>query len=156
MNIQTGIAVAVAIIVIVAVFFPEYVPLDNLMPSFGTVAGVSIETEEGLKVTDEVEGTGEGVVAGDQVTVNYIGTFEDGTIFDASTNQGGPVSFMIGVGQVIQGWEQGLIGMKEGGKRTLVIPPSLGYGDTGVEGIIPGNSTLIFTVELLDIARPEN
>jgi len=103
-----------------------------------------------LRTEDLVEGTGAPVVNGDALTVNYVGALPDGTVFDSSIDRGTPFEFTIGEGRVIQGWEQGLLGMKKGGQRLLVIPPSLGYGATGI-GQIPPNSTLIFQVELLDI-----
>lgn len=102
-----------------------------------------------LRVADIVEGTGESVQSGDVVVVHYTGMLPDGTVFDSSALQGNPVPFPIGIGYVIPGWVQGLIGMKEGGRRLLVIPPSLGYGENG-NGTIPPNATLVFEVELLD------
>lgn len=104
-----------------------------------------------LGITDLVVGTGATVVNGDTVTVNYVGTFTDGTKFDSSYDRGTPFSFRVGAGQVIAGWDQGLPGMKVGGKRRLTVPPSLGYGSQAY-GPIPGNSTLVFEIELLSIA----
>jgi FKBP-type peptidyl-prolyl cis-trans isomerase len=103
-----------------------------------------------LQVQDEKIGTGAAVKKGDTVEINYVGTLANGTKFDASTDHGGPFTTQIGVGQVIKGWDMGIIGMKVGGKRKLTIPPSLGYGDQTV-GSIPANSTLIFQVELVGI-----
>jgi FKBP-type peptidyl-prolyl cis-trans isomerase FkpA len=103
-----------------------------------------------LQVTDEKIGTGAAVKKGDTVEINYVGTLTNGTKFDASADHGGAFTTQIGVGQVIKGWDEGIIGMKVGGKRKLVIPPSLGYGDQAV-GSIPPNSTLIFQVELVGI-----
>jgi peptidylprolyl isomerase len=103
-----------------------------------------------LQITDEKIGTGEAVKKGDTVEINYVGTLTNGTKFDASADHGGPFTTQIGVGQVIKGWDEGVIGMKVGGKRKLVIPPSLGYGDQAA-GSIPANSTLIFEVELVGI-----
>jgi len=111
----------------------------------------STGTVSALRTEDLVEGTGAPVVAGDALTVHYVGALPDGTVFDSSVERGVPFEFTIGAGTVIQGWEQGLLGMKKGGQRLLVIPPSLGYGATGV-GNIPPNSTLVFQVELLEIA----
>ncbi len=88
---------------------------------------------------------------GDTVSVHYIGKLEDGTVFDSSYERGKPLTFTLGQGRVIQGWEIGIEGMREGGKRKLTIPPELGYGESGVRGIIPPNSTLIFEVELVEI-----
>jgi peptidylprolyl isomerase len=104
-----------------------------------------------LVTLDLVVGTGATAVAGDTVTVNYVGTLTNGTKFDSSYDRGQPYTFLLGVGRVIAGWDQGVAGMKVGGKRRLTIPPSLGYGNQAV-GSIPPNSTLIFDVELLSIA----
>lgn len=107
-------------------------------------------TSDKLQIVDEKIGTGVAVKKGDTVQINYVGTLTNGTKFDASADHGGPFTTQIGVGQVIKGWDEGIIGMKVGGKRKLVIPPSLGYGDQAV-GSIPPNSTLIFQVELVKI-----
>jgi FKBP-type peptidyl-prolyl cis-trans isomerase len=96
------------------------------------------------------EGTGDGAKAGDKVEVNYVGTLTDGTKFDSSYDRGTPFSFNLGAGQVIQGWDQGVAGMKVGEKRELIIPPDLGYGAQGT-GSIPPNATLIFQVEMMKI-----
>jgi FKBP-type peptidyl-prolyl cis-trans isomerase len=96
------------------------------------------------------EGTGEGAKAGDKVEVNYVGMLTDGTKFDSSYDRGTPFSFNLGAGQVIQGWDQGVEGMKVGEKRELVIPPDLGYGAQGT-GSIPPNATLVFQVEMMKI-----
>jgi FKBP-type peptidyl-prolyl cis-trans isomerase len=103
-----------------------------------------------LSIKDEVIGTGAEAKAGTTVTVNYVGALPDGTVFDASKNHGQPFSFALGAGQVIKGWDKGVVGMKVGGKRLLVIPPADGYGSQSA-GSIPPNSTLIFEVELLDV-----
>ncbi len=105
----------------------------------------------GLRVTDLEVGTGPEAVAGQTVVVHYRGTLENGKQFDASYDRGKPFSFSLGRGQVIKGWDEGVQGMKVGGKRKLVIPPELGYGTRGAGGVIPPNATLIFEVELLDI-----
>lgn len=88
---------------------------------------------------------------GDTVLVHYTGKLQDGTVFDSSVSRGVPFSFTLGENRVIQGWEQGILGMTEGEKKTLTIPPELGYGEMGVPGVIPGGATLIFDVELVDI-----
>lgn len=104
----------------------------------------------GLKVEDIKAGTGREVKSGDTVVINYLGTLTDGTKFDSSYDRGEPFTTQIGVGQVIKGWDEGVVGMKVGGKRKLTIPPDLAYGDRAI-GSIPPNSTLVFEVELLDI-----
>ena len=104
-----------------------------------------------LTVEDLVVGTGSTAVVGDTVTVHYVGTLLNGTKFDSSYDAGRPFSFRVGAGQVIAGWDQGVPGMKVGGKRRLTIPPSLGYGNQRV-GTIPANSTLLFDIDLLSIA----
>ncbi|HEX8833562.1 MAG TPA: FKBP-type peptidyl-prolyl cis-trans isomerase [Abditibacteriaceae bacterium] len=104
-----------------------------------------------LQIEDSVVGTGKEAAAGNQVTVHYRGKLTDGSIFDESYKRGTPFDFHLGAGQVIKGWDQGVAGMKEGGKRTLTIPSSLGYGARGAGGVIPPNATLIFDVELLKV-----
>jgi FKBP-type peptidyl-prolyl cis-trans isomerase len=104
-----------------------------------------------LVVDDLVVGTGATAVAGDRLTVNYVGTLTNGQKFDSSYDRGTPFVFTLGAGAVIAGWDQGLVGMRVGGKRRLTIPPNLGYGNQQV-GPIPANSTLIFEVELVSIA----
>lgn len=111
----------------------------------------SMETTQ-LQITDEVVGTGAEAKAGNEVTVHYVGTLTDGTMFDASRNHGDTgFTFKLGAGQVIKGWDQGVAGMKVGGKRKLTIPSDLAYGNRAVGGVIPANATLIFEVELLDV-----
>jgi FKBP-type peptidyl-prolyl cis-trans isomerase len=113
--------------------------------------GEEITTESGLKYIDLVAGTGKSPAAGQMVTAHYTGWHENGTKFDSSIG-GQPISFPIGMGRVIRGWDEGLMTMKVGGKRKLVIPPHLGYGARGAGGgLIPPNATLIFEVELLDV-----
>ena len=108
-------------------------------------------TASGLRIIDLEQGNGAEATAGQTVVVHYRGTLEDGTQFDASYDRGTPFSFPLGRGRVIKGWDEGVQGMKVGGKRKLVIPPDLGYGSRGAGGVIPPNATLIFEVELLDI-----
>jgi peptidylprolyl isomerase len=110
-----------------------------------------VDVKEGLKITDTVVGTGDEVKVGDRISIHYHGTLLDGTIFDSSVERGTPFQCRIGVGQLIQGWDIGIIGMKKGGKRTLVIPAELGYGDRGAGAKIPGGATLKFEVELIEI-----
>jgi len=107
-------------------------------------------TASGLQFEDTVVGTGASPRAGQQVTVHYTGTFVSGQKFDSSRDSGKPFSFIIGNGQVIKGWDEGVMTMKVGGKRNLLVPPALGYG-TRDYGPIPGGSTLLFEVELLSV-----
>ena len=104
-----------------------------------------------LTITDTVIGSGVEATPGSTVTVNYVGALTDGTVFDASANHGQPFAFQLGAGQVIRGWDEGIVGMKVGGKRTLIIPASLAYGNQAVGGVIPANATLMFEVELLGV-----
>ena len=105
-----------------------------------------------LEIKDLWEGDGELAQAGDFVKVHYVGVaFSTGEEFDASWNRGTPLDFQLGVGQVIQGWDKGVQGMKVGGRRKLVIPPHLGYGTRGAGGVIKRNETLIFVVDLLGV-----
>jgi peptidylprolyl isomerase len=108
-------------------------------------------TPSGLKYTDEVVGSGPSPEKGKKVTVHYTGKLTDGKKFDSSVDRGQPFSFNIGVGQVIKGWDEGVMSMKVGGKRTLVIPAELGYGSRGAGNAIPPNAELIFDVELLGV-----
>ncbi len=110
-----------------------------------------ITTPSGLKYVDEKEGTGAQPQKGKQVTVHYTGTLVDGKKFDSSRDRGQPFSFVIGVGQVIKGWDEGVASMKVGGRRKLMIPATLGYGARGVPGVIPPNAELHFDVELLGV-----
>ena len=107
-------------------------------------------TDSGLKYYDIVEGDGAEATSGSTVTVNYTGWLTDNVKFDSSLDRSTPFSFTLGSGQVITGWDEGVAGMKVGGKRQLVIPAELGYGDTG-SGIIPPGATLVFEVELLGV-----
>lgn len=126
---------------------------ENLINTNNVVKTNMGQTKE-LEITDEVIGTGEIAKAGDIVTVNYVGSLMNGTVFDASKNHGDTgFSFTLGVGQVIKGWDQGVSGMKVGGKRKLVIPSDLAYGDQAVGGVIPANSDLVFEVELLKVGK---
>jgi len=114
------------------------------------VTGKGKTTSSGLQYWDITVGNGPIAVAGKQVTVNYTGWLTNGKKFDSSVGQQ-PFSFKLGGGQVIQGWDEGVAGMKVGGKRQLKIPPALGYGARGYPPVIPANATLIFDVELLGV-----
>ena len=104
-----------------------------------------------LQIEDLVAGLGEEAKEGDRVSVNYLGTLSDGTKFDSSYDRNEPFSFTLGAGEVIQGWDAGVSGMKVGGKRKLTIPPDLAYGESGAGSAIPPNATLIFEIELLKV-----
>jgi peptidylprolyl isomerase len=113
----------------------------------------SVTTASGLKYLDVLVGKGASPVSGKQVKVHYTGTLENGKKFDSSVDRKEPFSFVIGVGRVIKGWDEGVMTMKVGGKRKLIIPSALGYGARGAGGVIPPNATLLFDVELLDVSR---
>jgi FKBP-type peptidyl-prolyl cis-trans isomerase len=139
-----GAAVALAIIAAV-------VPLTGA----GRAADQVIEMPDGLKYTDTKLGDGAAAAAGNKVSVHYTGWLSKdgakGAKFDSSVDRGQPFDFTLGAQQVIAGWDEGVAGMKVGGKRTLIIPPELGYGARGAGGVIPPNATLIFDVELLKV-----
>jgi FKBP-type peptidyl-prolyl cis-trans isomerase FkpA len=108
-------------------------------------------TDSGLKYEDLVEGAGAEARAGQQVSVHYTGWLTDGSKFDSSVDRNQPFQFALGRGMVIRGWDEGVAGMKVGGRRKLTIPPQLGYGARGAGGVIPPNATLVFEVELLEV-----
>ena len=118
-------------------------------------ANQPVELPDGLKYTDTTVGTGATATAGHQVSVHYTGWLwqggQKGAKFDSSADRGQPLNFSLGTGQVIKGWDEGVAGMKVGGKRTLIIPPDLAYGSRGAGGVIPPNATLMFDVELLGV-----
>ena len=145
----TGIAVFVALAV-VTVFFIIGNPFTAVSDATTQLSGTDDSAQPSqLVMQDETVGTGAVAQAGDVVSVNYTGKLEDGTVFDTSVGKA-PIQFTLGIGQVIPGWDQGLVGMKVGGKRLLIIPPSLGYGASGY-GPIPPNSTLVFEVSLVGV-----
>ena len=141
-------SVAVIVLVIGAMLVLKGQP--EKVSATPTPAATESGSPAALESTDEVVGTGAEAVAGKTVSVNYTGTLTDGTKFDSSYDRNQPFEFELGAGRVIKGWDQGVAGMKVGGKRKLVIPPSLGYG-AQANGKIPANSTLVFEVELLDV-----
>ncbi len=169
---QTGIATALALVVVIMFFIvPGLWPFQGAAPAEeGAVNGVATTTQTSsttmptlptgpvteLMIQDEVVGTGAAAAPGDAVTVNYVGSLTDGTVFDASANHPETANgfvFNLGAGQVIKGWDQGIVGMKEGDKRVLVIPASLAYGDQAIGNVIPANATLVFEVELLKVQK---
>ncbi|MEC8934635.1 MAG: FKBP-type peptidyl-prolyl cis-trans isomerase [Planctomycetota bacterium] len=111
----------------------------------------TVTTPSGLQYTELADGAGETAQAGNNVSVHYTGWLTDGTKFDSSVDRNQPFQFPLGAGRVIAGWDEGVCGMKVGGKRKLTIPSDLGYGPTGAGGVIPPNATLVFEVELLEI-----
>jgi FKBP-type peptidyl-prolyl cis-trans isomerase len=160
------VAVAIALVIVGYFFFwnralfsfsnNEVMPVATIATSTNTNNNTMTESQTynlpGIQITDTVVGTGEEAVAGKTVVVNYTGKFTDGKVFDSSIPRGEPFAFQLGVGQVIAGWDEGVAGMKVGGKRILIISPEKGYGSTGAGGgAIPPNSTLVFEVELLDV-----
>ena len=119
------------------------------------VTGDGVKTESGLQYWDITEGTGKVAKEGDGVRVHYTGWLTNGKKFDSSVDAGRPFTFVLGNGEVIKGWDEGVAGMKVGGKRQLRIPADLGYGENGTpDGTIPPNSTLIFDVRLLGVQEP--
>jgi FKBP-type peptidyl-prolyl cis-trans isomerase len=153
---KQNILIAVLVIAIILVF--GYILQDVMGNPIGSTAEPETQQtqtmeqpKETVKIEELAEGTGEAVKSGDTVVMHYRGTLEDGTQFDSSYDRGEPFSTQIGVGQVIQGWDEGVPGMKVGGKRKLTIPSSLGYGEQGAPPTIPPNATLIFEVELVGI-----
>lgn len=152
-QLQVGVAVAAALAV-VGVFFIYGNPLDTTSTMTDSMGDTNIPQAQGDLVTqDTVVGTGAEAAAGDTITVNYTGKFQNGTVFDTSVGKQ-PFTFTLGAGQVIRGWDMGVAGMKVGGKRVLVVSPALGYGPNDY-GPIPGNSTLVFEVELLKVQKAQ-
>jgi FKBP-type peptidyl-prolyl cis-trans isomerase FkpA len=145
------LSVAAAALALVSLTAPFPVAIG---PAEGADGKMS-ELPSGLKYTDTTVGTGAEATKGKKVSVHYTGwLYNDGVKgakFDSSLDRGQPFSFGLGAGQVIRGWDEGVAGMKIGGKRTLIIPPDLGYGARGAGGVIPPNATLMFDVELLGV-----
>src|ERR1700680_4162843 len=137
------------------VFISLTAPLAMAFGAADGARGKMSELPSGLKYTDTNVGTGAEATSGHKVSVHYTGWLYNngakGAKFDSSLDRGQPFSFALGAGQVIRGWDEGVAGMKIGGKRTLIIPPELGYGARGAGGVIPPNATLMFDVELLGV-----
>lgn len=149
MNKKTIIAVVVAVVVVGALIGGGL--LSGLFTSTNNAEQKTMQQKAlELQSKDITVGSGDVAVAGKEVTVHYTGVFADGKKFDSSVDRGVPFTFTLGSGMVIKGWDQGVEGMKVGGKRILVIPPALAYGDKDY-GPIPANSTLIFEIELLGV-----
>jgi len=147
---NTRIAIIVILVVVVALGAFFFIQKQN-QNKVVTGGGNMITTQSGLQYQDLVVGAGAEAVAGKSVTVHYTGTLQDGSQFDSSVDRNQPFSFILGAGQVIPGWDEGVAGMKVGGKRKLVIPPGLAYGAQGYPPVIPANATLTFDVELLEV-----
>jgi len=143
---KTPYLIIVALIIVAAIVC-TYINLKQVKVNTNT----NSEEQSGLKITDVAIGTGKEAKTGDIVAVNYIGTLVDGKKFDSSYDRNIPFEFTLGTGEVIKGWDLGVVGMKEGGKRHIVIPPELAYGNQQVGDIIPAGSTLIFEVELVKV-----
>ncbi len=142
-TLYTGIAVTVTLLV-VGVFFILGVPFST-----SSLDSQASGTQSQLIMQDAAPGSGRAAQPGDTVVVNYTGKFQDGTVFDSSVGRT-PFAFVLGAGDVIPGWDQGLVGAQAGTKRLLVVPPSLGYGSQDY-GPIPANSTLIFEIDVVSV-----
>lgn len=145
-NQQRIITIVSILVIIAAIGAVLFYNLQSKKPE-----GELITTLTGLQYQDLTVGTGVEAKTGNSVTVHYVGTLEDGTKFDSSRDRNEPFELTLGAGGVIQGWEEGLIGMRVGGIRKLVIPPDLGYGSQAVGDVISANATLVFEIELLSI-----
>jgi FKBP-type peptidyl-prolyl cis-trans isomerase len=124
-------------------------------PADDCVEQEEIVRESGLRWTDLTCGDGEEAIGGAAVSVEYTGRLEDGDVFDSSRRIGEPFTFLLGAGRVIQGWDEGVRGMAVGGARRLIVPPGLAYGEEGFAGVISGDATVTFDIELLDVRVPD-
>jgi len=153
-NLQSGSLLWIAAAVLAVLLILAWIFVMNRSNDDQAAAALSSGQEEVLPaelgIEDVQVGTGTEARSGQTIAVHYVGTLADGTVFDSSRERGEPFTFTLGVGQVIQGWDLGVSGMKEGGIRNLTIPPSLGYGERDL-GAIPPNSTLYFEVELISV-----
>jgi FKBP-type peptidyl-prolyl cis-trans isomerase len=160
-GLNTKVVAAVALLILIVIIVGGVMLLHGSSnsgkptptPSSSDNTKSSTTSSGGLEVTDQVVGTGAVAVDGKTLSVSYTGTLADGTVFDSTAKDGGtPFQFVLGQGQVIKGWDQGLVGMKVGGTRKLVIPPVLAYGSQGAGGgTIPPNATLTFVIQLLGV-----
>jgi len=166
---QTYIAVALAVVVVIIFIMLGFFGVQGFGAQQGAATGsinndsqVILDelsktgTVSQLRTAKIADGAGAELKAGDTITVHYIGVLPDGTVFDSSRDRGTPFTFTLGVGQVIQGWDQGLVGKKVGDRLILAIPSELGYGAQGAGGVIPPNATLIFDVEVLGVEGSVN
>ena len=155
------LTIIILIIILIIIIGGVYLLWQNNYKSSGAALSQSLSQNQqtsanydiqGMKVEILQQGSGAAAKSGDTVTVNYVGTLQDGTKFDSSIDRGRPFQFTLGQNSVIQGWELGVAGMKKGGKRKLTIPPELAYGSQGAGGVIAPNSTLIFEIDMLSIS----
>lgn len=159
LNKNQKIAVAVGLAFLAYLLFGDAIinifrtPMNTTNPEGEQVNLDEVLAKEGFLTQELAVGQGATAEAGDSVTVHYVGVLQDGQVFDSSLERGTPFNFTLGVGQVIRGWDEGVQGMKVGGKRLIVISPEYAYGEQAV-GSIPPNSTLIFEVELLETEKP--
>lgn len=151
LNRNEKIAVFISVALVAYIFFSG--PIMSTFNLGAEPVNESSKSEE-LIVEEIAAGTGEIAEPGDIITVHYTGRLSNGQVFESSVENGSPINFMLGVGQVIRGWDEGVSGMREGGKRVLTIPPSYGYGDAQA-GPIPPNSTIIFEVELINVEKQQ-
>lgn len=151
-GIVAGLAV-VGIFVFGGNLFNAFRSINSNDTTFQSPENITM-SEPGFIIQEIVQGTGAEAEVGDLITVHYVGTLTDGTVFDSSLARQDPFQFILGIGQVIEGWDKGVLGMKEGSRRRLVIPPAMGYGENPI-GPIPANSTLIFEVELIKVEKPQ-
>jgi len=151
-TLETKEWVAIVVALFIIGFFFVFGP--SLISLFVPNASAMNTSEPQVTIQDTVVGTGDTAVAGDLVTVHYVGHFVDGKVFDSSVARGEPFQFFLGRGTVIKGWDQGVVGMKVGGTRLLSVPPELGYGPNDY-GPIPGGSTLVFEIQLLKVEKPQ-
>ncbi len=145
---RTIVFLLVAVVVLYIGY--SFIPSKNSAQDEVAVITNKNTTIEGMTIEDLKVGTGKTAEAGTMVSVHYVGTLTNGAKFDSSRDRGNPFTFALGAGQVIEGWDRGVVGMKVGGLRKLTIPPDLAYGNRAI-GSIPANSTLVFEVELLDV-----
>jgi peptidylprolyl isomerase len=148
--------IIIVLLLVAAVAIPACSQKEGATPPAGgkqvlPAAAKPVTTPSGLTYVDLAVGNGPAPTPGKPVKVHYTGWLENGTKFDSSVDRGQPFVFTIGAGEVIPGWDEGVMTMKAGGKRKLIIPPQLGYGAAGAGGVIPPNATLVFEVELLEV-----
>ena len=148
LNRKEAIAVFVGLAVIAYLFFSE--PLMQFFDSGSTLNQNQMLNQNGFSAQDLTVGTGAIAQSGDLVAAHYVGKLTNGQVFDSSLDRGTPIQFTLGTGQVIRGWDEGLVGMRVGGKRVLTISPEFAYGAQAI-GAIPANSTLVFEIDLVGV-----